>query len=273
MPPILCPALGLGPESSAATAEFLRETGLQFVSMSDPTRFAEMARRCFFGLIVATERGPRLENVLLEVIAAAPTAHIVLVERGATRSPRDRGGAPGAARLTVLPSGAEGAIARRAIRRAWFEGQVERVLVSARGGALPASLSCAVSKILSERVKPKSPESGEVTLCTTLLDLATRCGVSEDTLRRARRRFGLDLRAMMQEWRVALALREFFIEDDLPRRSVWDTLGRRCGYEGESGIRGLIGRVLNVGLDRITFEHLQEVLERLHSRVEEVKAR
>jgi hypothetical protein len=78
---------------------------------------------------------------------------------------------------------------------------------------------------------------------------------------------GVDLRAVMQGWHVALALRERFVGSALPRTGVWRTIARRCGYESDAGLRALVKRELGLGLPALGFTHLQSQVERLEARV------
>lgn len=246
-------------------------TGIRLVGMVEPESFIDTVNEYLFGLVVATGGRTETKPLLRRLLLAVPDAHLVLILLDG-RSSRDLDLMAGS-RIVVFPDAIDSPALVPVLRGVWFEGQVERVRSAALAGPLPASLLCAVSKILKERVTAKNPEPDEVRLCTTLIDLSERCGVNKDTLQRARKRFDLDLGAMMKEWRVALALREYFIEDDPPLRGVWHAIGRRCGYEGESGIRGLIARVLGVGLESLRFGHLHELMTRLHSRVVDAEAR
>jgi AraC-like DNA-binding protein len=170
-------------------------------------------------------------------------------------------------RLVMLPVSVDSAVLVHALRRAWFEGRVECIRRAVRRETVSSALRCAVSRILDERITEKAPEPDEVTLHRSLEALAAACGTNRETLRRASRKCGLDLRMLMHGWRAALVLHERFVEADLPASGVWQTIARRCGYESDSGIRGLMKRELGVGLLALDLGHLHELLDRLESNV------
>jgi len=237
------------------------EAGIRLVRILDPDAFTASLHEHLFGLVVTATRPQETRTLVRGLRLSVADAHLVVLRSGARPVVDDR--VVDGPRLAVLEGPIDPPGLVRALRLAWFEGIVERILRAVRESTLSAVVRCAIWRILEQRIATEPPALDDVAIHRSLTALAAACGTTRETLRRSCRRCGADLRAFMKGWHVALALRERFLGSALPSEGVWRTVARRCGYESDSGLRGLVSRELGIGLSELRFIHLRKQMTRL----------
>ncbi len=258
---IVCPLLTLHAQSAAVTISVPHSTGVRIIRVPDPAAFTSMIEACRFGIVLVPSSARSAIPAVSDVVLSAPDAHLAVLswERPAPSGLSAMAGR----RLLVLDGPLDPGSLVGIVHHMWFESRVEATRTASRQRPMAAVLTCAIHRILDERITARHPEPEEVSLCKTLKDLASRCGASRDTVRRASYRHGLDLRAIMRQWILILALRERFLEDSWPVDG-WTGVARRCGYQSASGLRALFRDQLGITLSDVRFDHLTVALDRLH---------
>jgi hypothetical protein len=242
------------------------EAGLRIVRIRDPDAFAALLDEHLFGLVITTASPKEVPALVRRLRLTAADAHLVVLSSGTAPAIGDAASIAGP-HVAVLRSPVELPRLVEALRFVWFEGSIDRMCRAARDRELRSVVRCAISRIVEQRITVANPEPDEVTIYRSLSALAAACGTTRETLRRSSLQCGVDLKAVMQGWHVALALRERFVGAALPRTGVWRTIARRCGYESDAGLRALMKRELGVGLPTLGFTHLRKQMEHLETRV------
>jgi hypothetical protein len=265
MPLLTLPTLVMGPVSSDALV-LPRATRVRLVPLARADEFlSALEGRLPAGCVVSARWGRHVRDLLHGLLLEIPAGHFVL-------GLEDPGHIPGvppvedARIVTVAPLPDPGRLDWAALRVA-FEGRVARLMGRIEARAFHWLVTRALRSILAERFPGGSPEPEECEVVRSLEDLRARCGASEDVLRRRCREAGVDVVNFIRMWRTALVLHDRLLSDP-GRRTPWETVARRAGLAGPSGIRYALSRDLDRGLGEVALDDLARVLAELERIVE-----